>query len=960
MGALPAGVTFTDNGDGTATIAGSPATSSGGLYQLAITATNGVGADAHQSFSLSVNEPPAITSSASASFTVGSAGSAGVTTTGYPAPAISATGLPGGVTLTDNGDGTASIAGTPDAGTGGVYSVSITATNGIGSDAVQTFTLTVNQAPAITSANTTTFTVGSSGSFTVTSTGFPVSALSETGALPSGVSFTDNGNGTATLSGTPGAGTGGVYGLGFTATNGIGSDANQPFILVVNEAPSITSAASTDFAQGSAETFTVTTGGYPAPALSETGALPSGVTFTDNGDGTATLAGTAANGTAGPYSISFTASNGIGSDANQPFLLTVISAPVITSASSTTFVAGSPGTFTVTADGVPVPSLTYTGTLPAGVTFTDNGDGTATIAGTPGTGTGGSYSLAITAANGVGTNGHQSFTLDVNEAPTITSAASTTFTAGGPESFVFTTTGVPAPALTELGPLPSGVSFNDNGDGTATLSGTPGALSGGFYSLAITASNGISPDANQTFGLTVIQAPAITSAASTTFTVGAAGSFAVTSSANPASALSETGALPSGVTFTDNGNGSATLAGTPDPTTGGVYQITINATNGNLPDAHQSFTLTIDEASSITSVAATTFTVGSAGSFDVTTIGYPDPALTRTGPLPSGVTFVDNGDGTATLSGTPAALTGGSYPFSITASNGVGSDAHQSFTLTVHQAPAITSAAMTTFVVGHAGSFTVTTTGNPTSGVSRTGGLPSGVTYTDNGNGTATIAGTPATGTAGDYPLALTASNGVNPDAHQAFTLRVGQPATISSASSAVFIVGHSNTFTITTTGFPSPAISVTPAMPAGVTFHDNHNGTATISGVPAHTGTNVLSITASNGIGADVNQTFVLLDGTVPTITSVSSGHFHVGVPGSLLVKTTGYPTPGVTSDRNSAGGSDVPRQPQRHRDSRGHAGSASGRYLYGELHGGQRCRHERAPGVHAHRRHGVERFGW
>jgi len=62
LGALPPGVTFTDNGDGTATIAGSPATSSGGLYQLAITAANGVGADAHQSFALTVNEPPQITS----------------------------------------------------------------------------------------------------------------------------------------------------------------------------------------------------------------------------------------------------------------------------------------------------------------------------------------------------------------------------------------------------------------------------------------------------------------------------------------------------------------------------------------------------------------------------------------------------------------------------------------------------------------------------------------------------------------------------------------------------------------------------------------------------------------------------------------------------------------------------------------------------------------------------------
>ena len=37
----------------------------------------------------------------------------------------------------------------------------------------------------------------------MTTTGFPISALTETGALPTGVTFVDNGDGTATLAGTP-------------------------------------------------------------------------------------------------------------------------------------------------------------------------------------------------------------------------------------------------------------------------------------------------------------------------------------------------------------------------------------------------------------------------------------------------------------------------------------------------------------------------------------------------------------------------------------------------------------------------------------------------------------------------------------------------------------------------------------------------------------------------------------
>jgi hypothetical protein len=44
-------------------------------------------------------------------------------------------------------------------------------------------------APSITSTNSTTFTVGTAGTFTVTTTGTPTPSLTETGALPSGLTF---------------------------------------------------------------------------------------------------------------------------------------------------------------------------------------------------------------------------------------------------------------------------------------------------------------------------------------------------------------------------------------------------------------------------------------------------------------------------------------------------------------------------------------------------------------------------------------------------------------------------------------------------------------------------------------------------------------------------------------------------------------------------------------------------
>ena len=110
--------------------------------------------------------------------------------------------------MTDGGNGTATLAGTPAAGSKGSYPITITATNGVSPNATQSFTITVNAAPAARRSPApaaTTFAAGSAGTFTVTTTGIPTAALSATSspALPSGVTFKDNGNGTATLAGTP-------------------------------------------------------------------------------------------------------------------------------------------------------------------------------------------------------------------------------------------------------------------------------------------------------------------------------------------------------------------------------------------------------------------------------------------------------------------------------------------------------------------------------------------------------------------------------------------------------------------------------------------------------------------------------------------------------------------------------------------------------------------------------------
>src|ERR1019366_5882309 len=94
----------------------------------------------------------------------------------------------------------------------------------------------------------------------------------------------------------------------------------------------------------------------------------------------------------------------------------------------------------------------------------------------------------------------------------------------------------------------------------------------------------------------------------------------------------------------------------------GNHIIEVNAAGTNVQGTNAAsvdLTLTLvgaETAPKITSPNAATFNLGERSAFTVTTTGDPTPSITETAILPDGLGFVDNGDGTATLSGTPAAL----------------------------------------------------------------------------------------------------------------------------------------------------------------------------------------------------------------------------------------------------------------------------------------------------------------
>lgn len=433
-------------------------------------------------------------------------------------------------------------------------------------------------------------------------------------------------------------------------------------------------------------------------------------------------------------------------------------------------------------------------------------------------------------------------------APTVTGPATADFTVGSAAAPVtFTTTGTPQATLSASS-LPAGVTFTDNGDGTGKLGGTPAANTGGDYTITITATNEAGSDTHDIV-LTIHQAPILSGPSAATYRVGQAGgpdTFTQTSG-HPTATLSAEGTIPGGVTFTDNTDGTGSIAGTPSAGTGGVYPLTIKGSNGTPPDATWPFVLTVEEGTGISGPATATFTVGTAGaSGEYVGTGYPPPTIGATG-LPAGLAVTGTGPGKGKITGTPANGTGGVYAATVSADNGIGAPATQPVSVTVNEAPELFGASNVRFVAGFAGTTDFTSDGYPQAALTVVGGLPSGVTFVDNGNGTATLAGTPAGTSVGTYHLTVRASNGIDPDATLAVTLVVAPPLAIETTTLPGASIGTPyGANVIATGGLPAYTFSLeSGSLPAGLSLAADGTVTGTPTG-PTGTSTFTVRVTDS------------------------------------------------------------------------------------------------------------------
>ncbi len=130
--------------------------------------------------------------------------------------------------------------------------------------------------------------------------------------------------------------------------------------------------------------------------------------------------------------------------------------------------------------------------------------------------------------------------------------------------------------------------------------------------------------------------------------------------------------------------------------------------------------------------------------------------------------------------------------------------------------------------------------------------------------------------------------------------LRAPAPPVFTSGTHVNFVIGRANSFTVTTTGMPVAAITASGNLPRGVTFADNHNGTATLSGMPTGASKKYeLTLTADNGTPPKATQplglvTLVIPASSDPIITSGPTATPNPAAVGKAVVFTVATQNPG------------------------------------------------------------------
>jgi hypothetical protein len=246
----------------------------------------------------------------------------------------------------------------------------------------------VNQPPVLAAIGPRSTTENVNLNFVITATDADnVIPLLTTSALPTGATFTNNGNGTGTFDWTPTFTQSGVYNITFYASDGVDSDSELVAITVTdagNQPPVLDAIGPRTVAEGAVLNFGVSASDLDGttPALTAEN-LPLNTSFIDNLNGTGTFNFSPDFTQAGIYLVLFIASDGILSDSEQ-VTITVTEPgnqpPTISAVSDATIYEGNTFEVVVTATDPEATPITFSVTTSlTGYSFVDSGNGVAVV-----------------------------------------------------------------------------------------------------------------------------------------------------------------------------------------------------------------------------------------------------------------------------------------------------------------------------------------------------------------------------------------------------------------------------------------------------------------------------------------------------------------------------------------------------------------------------------------------------
>ncbi len=615
--------------------------------------------------------------------------------------------------------------------------------------------------------------------------------------LPGTATFTDNGDGTGSFDWTPAMGQAGVYNVTFAvsddaATPGTAMETVAITVFNANQAPVLGAIGNQAVNEGTNLMVNVSASDPDGDGLSLAASnLPTGATFNDAGNGTGTLAWTPGYNQAGNFTVTVTATDdgspmlsdaetfmiSVG-DVNRPPVLAAIGNQAVNEgeALNLDLSASDPD-----GDGLAITAMS----APTGSAFTDNGDGTASFSWTPGFGSTGNYNVTFTVTDTGSPPASDAETIqiavgNVNRPPMLTPIGNRAVNENELLSFTVTATDPDgdALALTVAG-LPTGATWNDNGDGTGAFAWTPAFNQGGNHQVSFTATDNGTPVQAVTEAISISvgnvnRPPVLTPIGNQVVNEGVLLQLALQATDPDGDGLTiALAGAPLGMALQDNGDGTGTLAWTPGFGDAGNRNVTVSVTDDGTPAAmdQEAVMITVGDVNRPPTLAPIGNKAGNTNqllSFTVTGTDVDGDAVTcsATG-VPMGATFTDNGDGTGSFTWTPGAGDVGSHPVTFTVSDGSLS-ANEAITIgigVVNNPPTLTPIGNRTVLQGQTLAFTVMAADPDGNGLALAAtNLPAGAALTDNGDGTAGFSWTPGTGQTGSYDATFTVTDdGVPP-----------------------------------------------------------------------------------------------------------------------------------------------------------------------------------------------------